>query len=76
MEVLMRLRSALLLLIFTLFTTIQSFGITADEAKLSIQEYFQTGEPEKALNLANQFRDKNPEFRRLSPALLSGNTPE
>ena len=44
----MRLRSALLLLIFTLFTAISSFGITADEAKMAIQEYFQAGHPEKA----------------------------
>ena len=62
----MRLRSALLLLIFTLFNTFNIFGISLDEAKLTIQEYFQTGQPDKALNLANQFRDKNPEFRRLA----------
>lgn len=72
----MKLRSALLLFLFTLFTSIHTFGITPDEAKLAIQEYFQTGQPEKAINVANQFKDKNPEFKRLAfiAAVKAANT--
>ena len=76
MEVLMRFRKALLLLVFTLFTLSNAFGITIDEAKLAIHEYFQTGEPEKAINLANSFKDTNPELKRLAfiAAVKAANT--
>ena len=72
----MRFRKALLLLIFALFTLSQTFGMNADEAKLAIQEYFQSGHPEKAINLANQFKDKNPALKRLAfiAAVKAANT--
>ena len=70
------MRKALFLLVLTLFTLNSAFGITADEAKLAIQEYFQTGEPQKAINLANTFKDKAPEIKRLAfiAAVKAGNT--
>ncbi len=70
------MRKALFLLLCALFTLNNAFGITADEAKLKIQEYFQTGEPQKAINLANNFKDKTPEIKRLAfiAAVKAGNT--
>ncbi|MBR4159563.1 MAG: hypothetical protein IKT97_05860 [Spirochaetia bacterium] len=72
----MRLKKALLLLLFILFSLDFAFGITIDEAKLAIHEYFQTGEPEKAINLANSFKDTNPELKRLAfiAAVKAANT--
>lgn len=72
----MKFRKALLLLFLTIFISIHAFGITPDEAKLTIEECFQTGQPEKAINLANQFKDKNPEFKRLAfiAAVKAANT--
>ncbi|MBO7430626.1 MAG: SpoIID/LytB domain-containing protein [Spirochaetia bacterium] len=72
----MRVRKALFLFVFALFTLHTAFGMTADEAKHAIQGYFQTGEPEKAINLANQFKDTNPDFKRLAfiAAVKAGNT--
>jgi SpoIID/LytB domain protein len=76
MEVLMRYRKAFLLLLFAFFTLSHTFGMTADEAKMAIQEYFQTGHPEKAINLANQYKDKNPDIKRLAfiAAVKAANT--
>ena len=72
----MRFRKALLLLVFTLFTLSNAFGMTENEAKSAIQEYFQTGHPEKAINLANQFKDKSPALKRLAfiAAVKAANT--
>ena len=72
----MRFKKALLLLVFALFTLSNGYGMTADEAKMAIQEYFQTGHPEKAINLANQFKDKSPELKRLAfiAAVKAANT--
>ena len=72
----MRFRKALFLAFFALFTLSFALGMTADEAKLAIQEYFQTGQPEKAINLANTFKDKNPELKRLAfiAAVKAANT--
>ena len=52
MEVLMRFRNAFILLIFTLFTLSNALGMTENDAKLAIQEFFQDGHPEKGINLA------------------------
>lgn len=70
------MRKALFLLVLALFTLNTAFGITADEAKLTIQKYFQTGEPQKAVNLANTFKDTDPAFKRLAfiAAVKAGNT--
>ena len=72
----MRFRKVLLLLVFALFTLSNGYGMTADEAKIVIQEYFQTGHPEKAINLANQFKDKSPDLKRLAfiAAVKAANT--
>ena len=72
----MNLRKALFLLFFALFSLYYAFGMTPNEAKLAIHEYFQTGQPEKAINLANQFKDKNPQLKRLAfiAAVKSANT--
>ena len=70
------MKKALLMLIFALFAQTVLFGMTAEEAEMTVQEYFQSGQPQKALNLANSLKDKNPAFKRLAfiAAVKSGNT--
>ena len=72
----MRVRKACLLLLFAIFSLDFASGMSAEEAKLAIQEYFQTGQPEKAVNLANQYKDTDPEFKRLAfiAAVKAANT--
>ena len=72
----MNFRKALFLFVLSFFTLNSAFGITANEAKLAIHECFQTGEPEKAINLANSFKDTSPEIKRLAfiAAVKSANT--
>ena len=62
----MRLRKALFLLLFVLFSLDSAFGMTIEEAKLAIQENFQAGEPGNAIIIANFFKDTDPEFKRLN----------
>ena len=70
------MRKALFLLVLALFALNTAFGMTPEEAKLAIQGYFQSGQPEKAINLAHSFKDKNPELKRLAfiAAVKAGNT--
>ena len=62
----MRLIKALFLFLFVLFSLDSAFGMTIEEAKLAIQENFQAGEPGNAINIANFFKDTDPEFKRLA----------
>lgn len=72
----MRAAKAIFLFLLALFTLDTALGLTADEAKSAIQECFQKGEPEKALNIANPFKNTEPELKRLAfiAAVKAANT--